>query len=73
MGYTEHPGCVLADSDTPLTYVSVWPVRILLSPNTVTKLLGAALVLIDSILRPTHAYSQSQPPYTQDSVREYKG
>jgi hypothetical protein len=68
---TEHPRCVLTDSDTP--HVSAWPLRGLLSQNTVTNLLGAALVLKYSILRPKISHSPRQPPYTQGSVRKYIG
>jgi hypothetical protein len=49
------------------------PLRGLLSHDTVTKLFVAALVLKYSILWPKIAHGSSQPPYTQDSVREFIG
>jgi hypothetical protein len=65
--------CIKYTETQPPTYAVAWPVRILLPYTNCTKLLGEALALKKSILRPKIAHVPNQPPYTQDTVRDYKG
>jgi hypothetical protein len=73
MGYTEHPRCVLADRDTaPHIRGCVACVHTDVAQHRYkaawTSFGSHTLNLAANI-----AYILSQPPYTQETVREYKG
>jgi hypothetical protein len=67
----EHPRDIITDGYNQMR--GHVPLRGLLSHDNVATLFVAALVLKYSILWPKITYGPSQPPYTQDSVREYIG